>query len=335
MSENAIALQGVTKTFGPKVAVRELDLAVPRGGIYGFIGPNGAGKTTTIRMVMSILFPDEGEITVLDHPSALDAKDRIGYLPEERGVYRKMKVRAFLRYMGHLKNLGGRELESEIDRWLERVELADIAAKPCEELSKGMQQKIQFIAAVIHKPELLILDEPFSGLDPVNMRLLRELIREEHRRGTTIIFSTHVMFQAQELCDHIIMIHDGDKVLDDSLESIRTRYDPRHVLLEPLDPDADVEAALGGLEGIVAVEPEDPRGDGGRAVHGLYEVALAEGADPRKILGSIVAAVPPARVELKRPSLEDVFIEIVSRSRGDSARELRDALQTPAMGRPA
>ena len=157
---DAIVLAGVTKTFGPKVAVRDLDLVVPRGSLYGFIGPNGAGKTTTIRMIMSILFPDRGEVEVLGMRSALDAKDRIGYLPEERGVYRKMKVGAFLRYMGHLKGVDRRDV---VGRWLERVGLAEVESKRCEELSKGMQQKIQFIASVIHEPDLLILDEPFPA----------------------------------------------------------------------------------------------------------------------------------------------------------------------------
>jgi ABC-2 type transport system ATP-binding protein len=217
----AIALRGITKTFGDKVAVRDLDLEVPQGALYGIIGPNGAGKTTTIRMIMSILFPDRGEMQVLGHPSALDAKDRIGYLPEERGVYKKMKVGAFLAYMARLKGVDGRGLDREVRAWLDRVGLQDVEHKKCEELSKGMQQKLQFVSAILHKPDLLILDEPFSGLDPVNMRLLRDLVREQHERGATILFSTHVMVQAEQLCDHIVMIHGGNKVLDASLAEIR------------------------------------------------------------------------------------------------------------------
>lgn len=308
---NAIEISGLRKTFGPKVAVDGLDLTVPQGAMYGLIGPNGAGKTTAIRMIMSILFPDSGRISVLGLPSALDAKDRIGYLPEERGVYRKMKVAQFLRYMGHLKGVEGRRLNQLVDGWLDRVGLADVAQKKCEELSKGMQQKIQFIAAVVHEPELLILDEPFSGLDPINMRLLKELIFEQAERGATIIFSTHVMFQAEQMCQHIVMINDGRKVLDDSLVNIRSDYDARSLLFEPLDPAAD-PAALESLPGVQGVS-------GGE---GRYEIACAEDTDPATLIQTIVAAVPPARIEVKRPNLEDVFIQTVARSSDTTDRDI-------------
>ncbi len=314
---HAISVQGVRKTFGAKVAVRDLDLVVPRGSLYGFIGPNGAGKTTTIRMIMSILFPDRGEIEVLGHASALDAKDRIGYLPEERGVYRKMKVGSFLRYMGHLKGVDRR---NAVSRWLERVGLAEVENKRCEELSKGMQQKIQFIAAVIHEPDLLILDEPFSGLDPVNMRLLRELIDAEHARGATIIFSTHVMHQAEQLCDHIVMIHDGDKVLDDSLARIRARHDPRRILLEPLDGATDAKERLAGAAGVAGVERAD----------GCYRVTIAEDVEPTATMRALIDAVPPARIELHRPTLEDVFIDIVHSAGGLATADLRASLRDEA-----
>ncbi|MEM7350582.1 MAG: ATP-binding cassette domain-containing protein [Acidobacteriota bacterium] len=292
---DAIVLEGVRKAFGSKVAVRDLDLVVPGGSLYGFIGPNGAGKTTTIRMIMSILFPDAGRVEVLGRPTALDAKDRIGYLPEERGVYRKMRVGSFLRYIGHLK---GAAEGGDVRRWLERVGLAEVEKKRCEELSKGMQQKIQFIASVIHEPDLLILDEPFSGLDPLNMRLLRELILEEHQRGATIIFSTHVMHQAEQLCDHIVMIHDGDKVLDDSLAQIRARQDPRLILLEPVDSQADATATLQAVPRVRGVRRSDRR----------YEIGLDEGAEPQQVMRDLITAVPPARIELHRPTLEDVFV---------------------------
>jgi ABC-2 type transport system ATP-binding protein len=302
---DAIVLENVTRSFGQHVAVRDLDLVVPRGKLYGFIGPNGAGKTTTIRMIMSILFPDRGRIEVLGHASALEAKDRIGYLPEERGVYKKMRVGAFLAYIARLKGVDGAPLTQRVRDWLARVELPEVAGKRCEELSKGMQQKIQFIAAVLHEPDLLILDEPFSGLDPVNMRLVRELILEQHRRGATIIFSTHVMSQAEQICDHVVMIHKGTKQLDDTVRSIRARFDPRTILFEPLDPRASL-APLEALPAVGAVAQVD----------GVTEISVRDGVDPAAALQAVAAAVPPARLELRRPTLEDVFVQIVTDHEG-------------------
>ena len=294
----AISLTGVTKTFGSTVAVRDLDLHVPKGALYGFIGPNGAGKTTTLRMIMSILFPDRGDISVLGHRTALDAKDRIGYLPEERGVYRKMKVGAFLTYMARLKGVNDPS-SSRVSDWLARVGLPEVQDKRCEELSKGMLQKVQLIAAVLHEPDLLIFDEPFSGLDPVNMRLLRDLILAEHRRGATILFSTHVMVQAEEICDHIIMLNRGRKVLDESLVSIRQRHDPRAIRFEPLDGDADL-SQLRAIAGVRDVVREGTS----------YRIDLDEGADAVRTLRAIAALTRPARLELQRPTLEDIFITL-------------------------
>ncbi|GJM19284.1 MAG: ABC transporter ATP-binding protein [Phycisphaeraceae bacterium] len=320
-------MSGVRKTFGKNVAVEGIDLSVPEGGLVGFIGPNGAGKSTTIRMIMSILFPDTGTLSVLGKKSAVESKDRIGYLPEERGVYKKMKVGAFLRYMGKLKGLSGPSLGARADEWLERVDLADVRAKKCEELSKGMQQKIQFIGSVLHEPDLLILDEPFSGLDPVNMRLLRDLIREQHEQGRTVIFSTHVMVQAEQLCDHIMMIHDGKKVLDDSLGTIRSRYEPRIVRFEPIDASGNgsAHAAVGSLTEIDRVTVTD----------GHTEAHLAEGADPGRAIAAMTAALPMARVELHRPSLEDIFIDIVQGSAADAAERERLRAQLRHDGAPA
>jgi ABC-2 type transport system ATP-binding protein len=303
----AIELHGVTKTFGETRAVDRLDLVIPRGGLYGVIGPNGAGKTTTIRMIMSILFPDSGTLSVLGHASALDAKDRIGYLPEERGVYRKMRVGAFLTFLGRLKGASDAELARRVPQSLEQVGLGGAVRKRCEELSKGMLQKVQFIAAVLHRPDLLILDEPFSGLDPVSARQLHELVVEEHRRGATILFSTHVMTQAETICDHVVMIHRGRKVLDERIEAIRRQYDPRTILFDPLRADADL-APLRALPQVEAVEPGD-RG---------WEILLVDGADPAEAIRRIAAAVPPARIELSRPRLEDIFVSIVS-ERADGA----------------
>jgi ABC-2 type transport system ATP-binding protein len=314
----AILLKGVRKTFGSTTAVHDLDLVVPRGALYGFIGPNGAGKTTSIRMIMSILFPDSGELSVLGHRSALEAKDRIGYLPEERGVYRKMRVGAFLTFMGRLKGLNDADLPQRVQRALERVGLAGTERKRCEELSKGMLQKVQVVAAILHEPDLLILDEPFSGLDPVSTRQLRDLILGEHRRGATILFSTHVMPQAEEICQHVVMIHRGRKVLDEDVTAIRRQYDPRTIRFDPLESSADVA----GLRSLAEVERIE-------RVDGSYEIQLVAGTDPGSAMQRITMAIAPARIELSRPRLEDVFIAIVSEGTGTSeaATKLRADLR--------
>jgi ABC-2 type transport system ATP-binding protein len=297
----AIRLKSVYKTFGATKAVTDLDLVIPSGALYGFIGPNGAGKTTTIRMIMSILFPDSGELSVLGHKSALEAKNRIGYLPEERGVYRKMRVGPFLTFMARLKGVPDADISARIKRGLERVGLADAERKRCEDLSKGMQQKIQFIAAIIHHPDLLILDEPFSGLDPVSARSLREMVLEEHARGATILFSTHVMPHAEELCDHVVMINKGQKVLDDPVVDIQRMYDPRIIEFDPLDPQADLMA----LRSIPEVE------DLVRTDHGC-KIVLREGASAPGVIPRLAIAVPPARIEIARPTLEEVFVKLVA-----------------------
>ena len=298
---DAILLQKVCKSFGATKAVADLDLAIPRGALYGFIGPNGAGKTTTIRMIMSILFPDSGELSVLEHRSALEAKNRIGYLPEERGVYRKMRVGPFLTFIARLKGVPEADIAGRIRNALARVGLADTERKRCEDLSKGMQQKIQFIAAIIHQPDLLILDEPFSGLDPVSARSLREMVLEEHARGATILFSTHVMPHAEEICDHVVMINKGKKVLDEPVAAIRQRYDPRVIEFDPLDPHAD----LSPLSGIPEVEQIV------RTDHGC-KVVLHEGASAPAVIPRLAIAVPPARIEIARPTLEEVFVKLVA-----------------------
>jgi ABC-2 type transport system ATP-binding protein len=319
---DAIVLQQLTKTFGETVAVRDLDLTVPRGALYGVIGPNGAGKTTVIRMILSILFPDRGEVTVLGRPSAVEAKDRIGYLPEERGLYKKMRVGEFLAFMANLKGLKGPGVSRQVKEWLARVDLTGVERKRCEELSKGMQQKVQFVAAVLHRPDLLILDEPFSGLDPVNQRLLRELVLEEHRRGATVLFSTHIMTHAEQICDQVVMIHRGEKVLDRTLSAIRATYDPRRILFEPLEPGDDV-ASLRGLPGVASVVPDA----------GAWNIAIAEGASPRSVIPAIVSSITPSRLEVRRPTLEDVFVSIVSGGAAPAADDdarLRAALRNGA-----
>jgi ABC-2 type transport system ATP-binding protein len=303
----ALRLTGIRKTFGATTAVDHLDLAVPVGALYGVIGPNGAGKTTTIRMIMSILFPDSGELSVLGHRSALDAKDRIGYLPEERGVYRKMHVGAFMVYMAQLKGVSDAGLPARVRSGLERVGLGGTERKRCEELSKGMLQKVQLLAAIIHQPDLLILDEPFSGLDPVSMRQLHDLVLEEHRRGATVLFSTHVMTQAEEICEHVVMIDRGRKVMDDRVTDIRRRYDPRTIRFEPLDPAANITP----LRSLAEVEQVEP------ATHG-YDIRLVDGSDPGAAIRRITSTLTPSRIELARPRLEDIFVSIVEGGSGRS-----------------
>ncbi|MBS0198516.1 MAG: ATP-binding cassette domain-containing protein [Planctomycetes bacterium] len=302
-----IELRGVAKAFGPKRAVNNLELSIPAGSVYGFIGPNGAGKTTTIRMIMSIIFPDSGTISVLGKASAVESKDRIGYLPEERGVYRKMRVGAFLNYMGRLKGLDSAGLERRVRQWLERVSLLDCYRKKCEELSKGMQQKVQFIASVLHEPDLVILDEPFSGLDPVNRRLLRGLIDEQRAKGRTIIFSTHAMFEAEQLCTHLFMIHQGNKVLDMPMAEVWRTYDPRAVIVEPMDANgASDDRPWGNFPGVCGVTP---------TANGV-ELHLANDADPGAVMAEAARRAPARRLELKRANLEDIFINLVG---GDAA----------------
>jgi ABC-2 type transport system ATP-binding protein len=313
--EAALHLRGLRKAFGQAVAVRDMDLLVPRGAMYGFIGPNGAGKTTCIRMIMSILFPDSGELSVLGCSSALEAKDRIGYLPEERGVYRKMRVGAFLTYMGRLKGLSARDAATRASALLARVGLSDTERKRCEDLSKGMLQRVQIASAIIHHPDLLILDEPFSGLDPVSVRLLRDLILEEHQRGATVLFSTHVMSQAEDLCQHVVMIHRGRKVLDEPTSSLRRRFDPRTVRFDLLSPEADV-AAVAALPDVEQLVPSN----------GGYEAHLASGANPAAAIRRIAGAVDVARIELARLRLEDIFIRLVSEG-AEADDELRASLR--------
>ena len=218
----AISLNHITKSFDDFVAVNDLSLQVPAGSIYGFIGPNGSGKTTTIRMIMDIFYPDSGSIQIFGQDRQSTRNDRIGYLPEERGLYKKMKVRELLQFYGELKT--GHSVADDVDAWLGKLELSEWGGKKVEALSKGMSQKVQFIATVISNPELVILDEPFSGLDPVNTNSLLEAMLELQNSGSTIIFSTHDMATAEKVCDYIFMIHKGKKVLDGTLNDIQNKY---------------------------------------------------------------------------------------------------------------
>ncbi len=290
----AVRIERVTKTFGTHVAVDDLTLTVPEGAIYGFIGPNGSGKTTTLRMIMRIFHPDRGEIEVLGDRSLGAASDRVGYLPEERGLYKQMKVRDVLKFYAQLK--GMRNPRAEIDRWLATMELSAWADKKITALSKGMAQKIQFIATVVARPSLVLLDEPFSGLDPNNAVVLREAVLELKRAGTTVIFSTHDMSTAEKMCDKIFMIYKGKKVLDGTLEEIQDAYG-----------DDTLRVRLGG-EGISL---DDLPGVECVADFGRYhELRLGRGADSQDVLAALMDRGEVRHFELSRPSLGDIFVRI-------------------------
>ena len=317
--EPALRLERITKSFGTTRAVDELDLVVPRGATYGFIGPSGAGKTTCIRMIMSILFPDSGQLSVLGRGSALDAKDRIGYLPEERGVYRRMRVGHFLTYIAQLKGVPEEDALPRAKDLLARTGLVDIDKKKCEELSKGMLHRVEFVAAIINRPELIILDEPFSGLDPVSVKLLKDLVAAEQQRGATILFSTHIMAHAEELCEHVVMIHRGRKVLDEPMAGLRRQYDPRIIHVEPLDESSPLQS-LGQIPGVAEVRPMAD----GCAVH------LHAGTEPTAVMQRITSTIRVARIGLARLRLEDVFLRVVA---GEGAnREVEQALRADLQG---
>ncbi len=292
----AVEIEQVTKTFGKHTAVDDLSLQVPSNTIYGFIGPNGSGKTTTLRMIMRIFLPDSGHIRVLGEETWHAASDRVAYLPEERGLYKKMKVREILRFYAELK--GCRDCQPVIDEWLARMSLSEWADKKVETLSKGMSQKVQFIATVIAKPKLLLLDEPFSGLDPVNAEVLREAILNLKKEGSTVIFSTHDMGVAEKMCDFIFMIYKGKKVLDGTLESIQNMYG-EDTLRVRLDGE---RGSLDGLPGVSRVA------DFGR----LQELRLEPGANPQDILAALMQRGAVRHFEQTRPSLHDIFVRIAS-----------------------
>ncbi|MFO0978143.1 MAG: ATP-binding cassette domain-containing protein [Planctomycetaceae bacterium] len=294
MTNHAVRLEGVTKTFGSHTAVRDLDLAIPEGSIYGFIGPNGSGKTTTIRMILRIFFPDRGRIEVLGQAEGKCADDRVGYLPEERGLYRRMKVRDLLRYYARLK--GFRDCDSEITSWLKRLGAEDWGNRKIESLSKGMSQKVQFVASVIARPQLLILDEPFSGLDPVNLELLREAIQEVRSRGTTIIFSTHEMDVAERMCERVFMIHNGNKVLDGTVAEIQRRYPADEVRIR----FAEGETAPQFISGVEAIETRGP----------FLHMKLKSGEHADDVLKHLATTTRMEHFELLRPSLHNIFIRI-------------------------
>jgi len=295
--DTAIAIRDVVKAFGDFRAVDGVSLDIPAGEIFGLIGPNGAGKSTTIRMIMDIIRPDTGAITVLGKPSADNVRNHIGYLPEERGLYRKMKVLDVLEFQGTLKGATPREARKEAQSWLERLEIGDWATKKVEELSKGMQQKIQFAAAVLGNPPILILDEPFSGMDPVNQNLFKDQIVALNRQGTTIVFSTHQMETAERLCKEIALINKGKLVLSGPLAAVKEGFGKNSVLLE-----------YGGDGSFLASLPGVARIDD----YGAYsEIRLEAGADPQGILKAASGRLRVTKFEIVAPTLHNIFIEKV------------------------
>ena len=293
---NIIELKGITKKFNGFVAVDNLSLNVPEGSIYGFIGPNGSGKTTTIRMIMNILYADSGNILLFGKEYYGARIDHVGYLPEERGMYKKMKVRDLLKFHGELKN--GKNLNHEINYWLDKLDLSEWANKKVETLSKGMSQKLQFIATIIDRPGLIILDEPFSGLDPVNADIIRSAVLELQREGATIIFSTHDMHMAEKMCDYIFMIYKGKKVLDSTLTDIQDKYGTDTIRIQT---DKGI-FAVKDIQGIEKIN------DFGR----IQELRIAKNGDAQEIPAHIMKRARINRFEVIKPSLNDIFIRIAN-----------------------
>jgi ABC-2 type transport system ATP-binding protein len=295
---DAATFEGVTKSYDGLTAVSALNLQIRQGSFFGLLGPNGAGKTTTLRMLLRIIMPDDGKIQILGQPLAAATQDRIGYLPEERGLYPKMQVRQVLVYLGALKGLSETEADRRTRAWLERLEIADWSERKVNELSKGMQQKVQFIAAVIHEPPLLVLDEPFTGFDPVNVAAVKDIMVDLRDRGTTIILSTHRMEQVEMMCDSICLINRGRQVLDGDLREIKQAYGKNTIRIEYAGRDTlDLSPFTSNVNRFGSV----------------VEAKLRPGIDPQQILKALVAQnVPIVRFELIEPPLADIFVEKVT-----------------------
>jgi len=302
MNSLAVELHGVSKKFGNHQAVYPMNLSVPTGSIYGFIGPNGSGKTTTMRMILRIYKPDTGSVTVLGNAIGDCADDRVGYLPEERGLYRRMTVRRVLRYFAKIK--GMKRPDASIERWLKELGADDWHKKRIDQLSKGMAQKIQFVSAVVTSPKLVILDEPFTGLDPVNMEVLRDAVLRLRDEGTTVIFSTHDMAMAEQLCDRVCMIFEGKKVVDDSMEQIALNYGEPRLRVRLAHRQTIPQSIPGVLDTI----------DRGQ----FTDLVLTKDANRRDVLLSLMSAGDVEHFEMVKPSLHDIFVSIAKPSTPES-----------------
>jgi ABC-2 type transport system ATP-binding protein len=302
---HALEFENVSKSFAEKNVIRDISFSVDKGEIFGLLGPNGAGKTTLIRLLLDIIKPDSGEVRVFGGPLTAAGKDRIGYLPEERGLYRKTKLLDMLVYLAQLKNVPRKEAYEKAELLLKSLELYEHRGKRVEELSKGMQQKIQFLSSIIHDPELIILDEPFSGLDPVSTKTIKDKILEYRNEGRAIILSTHMMEQAQKLCDRILMLNKGKRVLYGTVAGIRKEHGKNSLIVEFAEKGGlDIIREVPGIRKIIERE-------------GSVEIFPEEGTDAQTILQELVRKAEILRFEQALPSLNEIFIETVESVSGE------------------
>jgi len=301
--QTIVMLDKVTKSYAGHTAVRELELKIPRGAIYGLLGPNGAGKTTTIRMIMNIIVPDSGVVEIFGkRQNGREIAHRVGYLPEERGLYKKMKVLELLVFLGQIKGVDQTTAKRKAGEWLDRLGLGDWGEKKVDDLSKGMQQKVQFISTLLHDPELVILDEPFAGLDPVNTQVIKDIVVDLSQSGTTILFSTHIMEQAEKLCDAVCIIARGTKVVDGPVADVKRQHGGRHVVVA-LDRGQGFASRLFEDRNLVANADD----------YGQYaELELKAGVDPQTVLERLVRnGIRVNRFEIAEPTLNKIFIDLV------------------------
>jgi len=294
---NTLELRKVSKSYDKFVAVDDLSLVIEKGSVFGLLGPNGAGKTSSLRMMIGITLPDSGEVVIFGEPFRREHLDRIGYLPEERGLYKKMKLLDQVVFLAQLKGLAESDARERARWWFERLELAAWMDKKVEELSKGMQQKVQFIAGILHDPEFVILDEPFAGLDPANADILKDVLIEQRKAGKTILFSTHRMDQVEKLCDSICLIDHGRAVLQGELRAVKSRFGRNHVQIE-YEGDGDFLPSLPPVQSV-------------HNFGNYVEVELKPGADPQQLLLAVAGRARINRFELAEPSLEKIFIDTV------------------------
>lgn len=296
-----VEVSHIAKAFGKTQAVKDVSFAVRPGEMFGLLGPNGAGKTTTIRMMLDIFKPDAGEIAILGGPMSEDKKNKIGYMPEERGLYQDIPLERCLTYLARLKGLSAKDMNTRLETWLERFDLAVHRKKKVKELSKGMQQKAQIIATLIHEPELIIIDEPFTALDPVNTQMIKDLLRAEREKGHTIIMSTHQMHQVEELCDRILLVNQGEDVLYGKLTDIRKQFTSHAVLVRS-------PQELPEVDGVVGRE----------AQNGSVLLRLDNDTTPQAVLTSFVSqGVELEQFEVAAPNLDEIFIQVVSGEHAD------------------